>query len=354
MNHPHAGTVADSRHSPAQRRIALVAGEETSAPGDERTQHAMRLLDTMLWVLKGTTRESWATAPAHEADIVVVHRGADPGLAAIWKSRGKLVVEIATENDTAGDDEHVLAYPFPATRVLELLEKLSARLGGNPVSTPAQLQPLPSRSSPAEGDRWNLPEALRTLREVSNDSLWMVARDGADPVVWLRGDGSVYFATESFVKSLRTDAAISTRLELRNGYPPPKTRVLERPGLEFFWYAGFNASDIIAPWLNATRCYRLKSWPDFGVIRPDPAVLRVVALLATEPMELLRLAARARVPITLASRVCNALSLCEVLVAAEPMPLDKSKGASPIAAPQGGFAGFLRRLRNHLGLEAAS
>lgn len=354
MNQPHAGNTADSRHSPAQRRIALVAGAESPDSGDERAQHAMRLLDTMLWVLKGTTRESWATATPHEADIVVVHRGSDPALAANWKARGKLVVEIANEGDVADDDEHVLAYPFPATRVLALLEKLSARLSGNAAAPPVQIQPALTPVSRMSGDRWALSEALRTLREVRNDSMWMVARDGEAPVVWLRGDGSAYFAMDSLVQSLRTDSTLTTRLELRDGYPPPKVRVSERPGVELFWFTGFHAGEILAPWLNATRCYRVTSWPDFGLIRPEAAVLRVVALLAAEPLDLARLAARARVTIAFASRVLNALSLCEVLVAADPVPANQGKAPTSSLAPAGGIARFLRRIRSHLGLEATS
>src|SRR5262245_21593670 len=107
------------------RRIALVERASPSLDdGDQRQLHAMRLLDTMLWVLKGTTRDTWSTASPEDADIVVVHRAGDPSHAASWKARGKLVVEIASETDTESSDDHVLTYPFPAKRVLELLEKL--------------------------------------------------------------------------------------------------------------------------------------------------------------------------------------------------------------------------------------
>jgi hypothetical protein len=342
--------------SPAQRRIALVERGASAAGADERAQHAMRLLDTMLWVLKGTTRDAWATATPDEADIVVVLRGADSGRAASWKARGKLVVEIVHAVDSPDAAEsNVLAYPFPATRVLELLEKLSGQLDqlqGGAIATARLDTKRVAPASVAAADRWNLVESLRTLRAVRNDDLWMVARDGGEPMVWLRGDGSAYFALDSFARSLRTDVSLVSRLDLRDGYPPPKSRVVERPGTEFFWYAGFNAGEILAPWLSATRRHRITSWPDFGVIRPEPGVLRVVALLAAESLDLKTLAARARVSLALASRVCNALSMCEVLTVSEAATTQRR--SADMAQPRGGFTGFLRRLRSHLGIGEAA
>jgi hypothetical protein len=260
------------------------------------------------------------------------------------------VVEITYDAATASD-AHVLTYPFPATRVLELLEKLSGELDslGNSAAPNDAVAPRPA----VVQDRWALAESLRTLRAVRNDNLWMVARDGAEPVLWLRGDGSTCFATDAFVEKLRSDVSVAARLELRDGYPPPKTRVRERPGAEFFWHAGFGAGEILAPWLNATRRHRISAWPDFGAIRPESGVLRAAAVLASEAVDLQTLATRARVPLGLASRVCNALSLCELLVASETVGQGASKGAS-IAQPRGGFSGFLRKLRSHLGLGEAA
>ncbi|HTU65040.1 MAG TPA: hypothetical protein VMF52_03730 [Steroidobacteraceae bacterium] len=329
-----------------QRRIALVGAPSGAA--DERGEHAMRLLDTMLWVLKGTTRDAWSKAEPDDADIIVIHRGDEPTRTAAWRSRGKLIVEIAREGETGGADDNVLTYPFPAKRVLELLEKLSGKLDDSSPAPAVSAAPAPvARATISDTDRWALPEALRTVRSVRNDNLWLVARDGADPVLWLRGDGSAYFATDAFVRTLHADGSLTTRLELRDGYPPPKTRVAERPAGEFFWFAGFNAGDGLAPWLDSRQSFRITAWPDFGVIRPDAAVLRAVALLQVQSLDVGALAARARVTHAVAARILNALSLCEVLVAGEARA---SRGEARLTEPRGGFSGFLRRLRTHLGL----
>lgn len=341
--------------APVQRRIALVEGEDAVTAGDDRSQHAMRLLDTMLWVLKGTTRDSWATSAPDEADIVVVHRGNDASHSASWRARGKLVVEVTTDARVAAAGEHVLMYPFPAKRVLELLENLSGQLDSRQPDPSATLPnkitsatPTATASVPAtaaRADRWSLCEALRTLREVRNDSSWMVARDGNEPVLWLRGDGGSCFAIEALMNRLR-DGALIARLELRDGYPPPKSRVVERPGAELFWYAGYNADASLAPWLNPRRGYRVTAWPDFGAIRPAAEAVRVVALLTREPLDLQSLATRARVSLEVAQRTLNALSLCEVLSGDDGRPV----GAEPAraASPKGGITGFLSRLRRHL------
>lgn len=346
--------VAPLAGSPAhgQRRIALVeSAHAAAADGDERAQHAMRLLDTMLWVLKGTTRDTWATSLPDDADIVVIFRGEEAARAATWKSRGKFIVEIATEGDDAGAADNVLLYPFPAKRVLELLERFSAQLQARELgSTPSEVQVQPRAASKA--DRWALPEAIRTVRAVRNDNLWLVARDGMETVLWLRGDGSSYFTTEPLAQALRSDPLMTARLELRDGYPPPKARVAERSGLELFWFTGFHAGEALAPWLDSRQKYRVTAWPDFGVIRPEPAVLRAVAFLATEAHDSATLAKRARIPAGLAHRILNALSLCEVLAAgAAGTPADRGVG---IHEPRGGFGGFLRRLRSHLGLGASA
>src|SRR5262249_26228975 len=149
----------------------------------------------------------------------------------------------------------------------------------------------------------------------------MIARDGAETVLWLRGDGTSCFATETLLRGLR-EPALMARLELRDGYPPPKTRVVERQGAELFWFAGFHAGAMLAPWLSPTRPYRVSAWPDFGVIRPGSEVIRIVALLSREALDVHALAKRARVSLELAQRTMNALSMCEVLASSSTVAAD--------------------------------
>jgi hypothetical protein len=344
-----AGSPASHERATQTRRIALIA-----AGGLERSQRAMQLLDTMLWVLKGTTNAAWNKARPEEADIVVVHQDEDAArTVAAWQARGKLVVQIASRAGDVPPGENTLVYPFRAVDVLALLERLGTQLDAD-LCSPATPARAPEPSATGELT-WKFIETLRTVRDVRNSETWLAAHRGAKPVLWLRGDGAVYRASAPVVEALRNGSLVLSSLDIQPETAMPAD-LAQRSGFELAWYAGLQAGDALAPWLSRRTKYRLRQWPNFGSIRPEPAVLRIVSTLASTPASIDDIVARGGATALVAARAFNALSTCESIAEVETAPnVAVARAAAPsVATPAGGFGRFLHRVRKHLGLEVAS
>jgi len=335
------------------RRIALITAGDLG--GDDRSQRAMQLLDTMLWVLKGTTNAAWIKAQPEEADIVVVHQDDDrSSAAAAWRARGKLVVQIAAQSsDNSVDIEataNTLVYPFRAVDVLSLLERLNAQLDAD-LSSPAVADRAADGAASEDGP-WKFVEALRAVRDVRNSEQWLAAHQGAAAVLWLRGDGAVYRATAQTVETIRSGKLALSALTIHPASTMP-VDVPQRSGFELGWYAGLFASQALAPWLSTQTKYRLRQWPNFGSIRPSPAVLKVVSALASAPASVNDLVSRSGLPAGEITRAFNALSTCESIAEVETVRNIEMRRVVT-ATPSGGFTGFLKRVRRHLGLTAVT
>jgi hypothetical protein len=323
----------------SERRIALV---KPSGAVDERVTHALQLLDSILWAFQGTTRSNWRITPLDVAQVVVVHEANSDERAGTWQTAGKQVIGIATEGRSDPAVSNTLVYPFRAAEVLALLERLDAQL-----SSPGEAQP--PRSNDAPTDPWSFVEALRTLRSVQNSQAWLVGRDGRAPVLWLRGDVVSYSANAGMVQAIRHGSLRLSKLTLAKSQEPVSGST-RRSGVELSWFAGYHASNQLAPGLTAGARYRIMRWPNFGLIRPLPSQLRVAASLSSAAADLDEIIKRASVPVEEAMRTLNALYACDVLACLGVEERVAAATSRALPAPNGGFTKFLRNVRKHLGL----
>ena len=338
-------TAPVSGSSGSERRIALF---KPSSATDERVTHAMQLLDSILWAFQGTTRSTWKVTDPDVAHVVVIcAEDYDPRIDG-WRNSGKVVVEIATEGLADPAVQNRLVYPFRAQQVLVLLERLDAQLDPYAESATAPSAAL----SEIPADPWGFVESLRTLRSVANSETWLVGRTGRAPVLWLRGDAVCYATDNATVQAIRRGTLNLNNVSLQKGADPAGGPT-QRSGMELSWFAGYYASATLAPSLKAAGVrYRINQWPNFGLIRPLPAQLRVAAGLSSAAADLEEIMTRAKVTSEEAIRTLNALHACDVLLAVE-----LSETAAPAVAasstavrPRGGFTSFLRNVRKHLGL----
>jgi hypothetical protein len=331
----------------ADRRIALL---KPASADEDKITHAMQLFDSILWAFKGTTRSTWTTVPPEAAEVIVVHQGDTDERIATWQAGGKRLIEIVTREPANPSGGSVLVYPFRATQVLALLERLDAELdfaGGSPQQKSAD--PNSGSEAVAARDPWSFVETLRTIREVQNSEAWLVARDGKLPCLWLRADGAMYLAEQSTVQAIRRGTLDLSKLNLQKSTTPAGGPT-PRAGTELSWFAGYHASDRIAPWLQEAGRYKVIRWPNFGLIRPLPSHIRVAAVMASAPSQLNEIAMRAQVTIEEATRTLNALAVADVVVAAENDAPPAKPARSAAAQPRGGISSFLRNMRKHLGL----
>jgi len=327
------------------RRLALV---KPAAAADERVAHAMQLLDSILWAFQGTTHSIWTIADVAEADVFVIHEHDTDERIEGWKAQGKPVIQIVTDRRPDPPNPDLLVYPFRPAQVLALLEKLDTRLSsGEQLVAAVEAQPDELGDDP---DPWSFVESLRTLRSVSNSEAWLVARQGKMSLLWLRGDAVTYTADATTVQAIRRGGLRLSRLKLQKANQPTDAPAL-RSGMELGWFAGYHASEQLAPALQGGAQYRITRWPNFGLIRPLPSQTRVAAGLASVPADLAEIIKRADVTIEEATRTLNALHGCGVLVAVRPGEVIEKTGQYRIAQQsRGGIGKFLTNIRKHLGL----
>jgi hypothetical protein len=315
--------------------------------GAELIDHALQLFDSMLWVFRGTTRATWSLSSPAEADVVVVHHAESAERIAHWRAQGKVIVVLNTESAPHQVDEHTLIYPFPASQVMSLLERLDTQLDGLGALDQATSGTVPAARPPAPA--WALIESIRTLRAARNPSLWLAVQDLAQPLLWLRGDAAQYQCSAASHQAWRQGSLPLGTVTLEKSAPPSYGR-----GCEFTWFAAYHSSTTLAPWLSETVAYRLCRWPDLGVLRPsDPAAvsrqMRLIAALSSAPATTVELARRARVDAEEVIRTFNALSACELL---EPAAhIERTQHAAfAIERPKLGFRQLFDSIRRHLWL----
>lgn len=335
-----------------QRRIALI---NPSFATDERARHAVQLFDSVLWVFKGTTRTSWLTAPADDAQVVVVHHSEPTPHLDAWRRAGKVVVQLSTDETNHPAGPHTLLYPFPAVQVLNLLERVEAEMDGDGSDTPAPPAAPPQRVGPST-DPWSFVEALRTLRTLGNSTMWLECKGERGISLWIQG-ANRYFCDGGTAAAIRDGSIDLSALTLQKGAPAPDN-LPPRSRSELSWFAGYHASAALAPWLEQKTSYRLLRWPDFGRLRSgDEAVttaqIRIVAALSEAPASPGQLATRTQTAIDVTTRTLNALASCglvEPVVAATSARQPRRHNDTP--SPPGGLKQFLRNLRKHLRLGA--
>jgi hypothetical protein len=333
----------------AQRRIALVKPRFAT---DEQAGHAVQLFDSVLWVFKGTTRSSWQIAADDDAQVVVVHHSEPTARLDAWRSAGKIVIKLSTDETRHPAGSHTLLYPFPAVQVLGLLERVEAEMDGK---SDAHISPAAATSNRQSSDPWSFVEALRTLRSVSNSTLWLECKGERGVSLWIRGDGSRYFCDNSTAAAIRAGTIDLSGLTLHKSAPAPDN-VSPRSGLELFWFATYHASAALAPWLQETTAYRLLRWPNFGLVRASDetvrtAQIRIVAALADTPSSVVAVAARTQTPVEQVIRTMNALAGCALIEPAT-TTIEPSRQPGHAPVPPGGLKQFLRNLRKHLRLGA--
>ena len=312
---------------------------------DERITHALQLMESVVWAFHGTTHSTWRMGPLESADVLVFHEGNTDERIAQWKSQGRPAVEIAVQNRLDTDTPNLLVYPFRAAQVLVLLDRLETQL----TSSFEALVPDESTTAPvaANQDPWSFVESLRALRSVQNSEAWLVGRHERTPILWLRGDVATYTAEPVTVQAIRRGALSPNSLTLEKGSAPTGGQA-PRSGMELSWFAGYYASDRLAPGLTISARYRISSWPNFGLIRPQPSQLRVAAGLSSAAADLGEIIKRSGVAAEEATRTLNALYACGVLVA---VSLEEvGRAASPKPRPRAGLARLLNSVRRHLGL----
>jgi len=331
-------------------RVALV---DPAPNAGKHIATAMQLFDSMLWAFQGLTQLPWTKSAPLNADVIVVPQGFPEEQLMSWNADRKLVVEIVTVPTEPIPDlgQYVLTYPFKARQALELLLRLETRLT-TPTDVAVVGRGQPQGNSPDhQRGKWEFVEILRTLNPSLSQKDWFVGQRNGESLFWLSGDGLTYLTAPSTAQAIRSgtiDLSDVVLVPAHGSKPNPILRA--RASIELRWFAGYYASEQLAPWLLSAMQYNLTRWPDFGAIRPAPSQIRIAAVLSIEPISLSQLVERSKSSLPEATRTLNALATCGALAVVESQSVAKRSPRKTSATPRKGFTRFFLEIRKHLGL----
>lgn len=313
------------------RRIALV-----DVIADTQSAFA-----SMLRVIAGRTRCRWEVVddPA-AADLILTQFEAEHPRIGRWANSGKRFLSIVDPKAPWPLMRYALSHPFRAANVEAILDEIAGEM---------DVPDVASQDASAAAS-WNFPRALKALSHSALSDVDYCARAASGDLIWVCGDLSCYAAEPRVVERIRA-GAIKFEGLVAIGMRPPPAKLQPRPLLELFWHSAFFAGDSLAPWLRSGARFRLRRWPDFGVIRSSRASMQIVAWLASgsrSAAELVRLSAA---PPTLVHRTLNALSVCRLLTMELPdaaMTTERGASARPAHSP-GLIKSLVSGLRKRLG-----
>jgi hypothetical protein len=201
----------------------------------------------------------------------------------------------------------------------------------------------------SNGDsEWSAIEMLRSFRSRPGGR-WFTGFKAETPVLWLSSNAATYCADTTTAEAIRAGWLRLNELDLREESPPPQELGV-RSGMELAWFAGYHASDELAPGLDPTARFRIKRWPNFSAIRPASTQVRIATAMVAAEIDISEIVSRVSVSREEASRTLNALAACDVIVAGTSKAITTLE--IPILQPERRhrLGNLLRNVRKHLGL----
>ena len=222
----------------------------------------------ILKVLAGRTRHTWEAGAASHAAVLIRGSQFDAAQEANINS-GQHIIRVTLSDEFHGGDVTRLEYPFRVFQVLSALQEVEAKLDSGNDFVPF----IATLSS------WALFDSLRQLANETSVGRWLVAHYPDGRPLYIRDD-LCEFAGEPSVHS----ALIAEMLpqEALKPCTDPDPSLIRGRGRELLWYVGMHSGrGRMSGTLDPDSLYRLQAWPDFGVLRPQAAHLRLSALLAS-------------------------------------------------------------------------
>jgi hypothetical protein len=257
---------------------------------------------------------------------------ADETELAAWKASGKPWIALTHPDDDPTTASHVLQRPIRVFPLLNLLKEIEEESGFLDQVATVRVEPTEMPS------RWQFADQLRTLGLGASHGEWFAAGS-----IHVSDDGRQFAASPEVLAQLREGRFEPAPLGAR--CPRPPVGLTLRPIEELAWWIGWwSDAQQLAPWLEAGMQFRLRHWPDFGLIPVSHSTLRLAALSAQKLWTLQRLVEAAVASRGEVVRFVNAMSVSGLLVTHAAPP-------RPKPAPKPGLvAGLLRGLRVRLGL----
>jgi hypothetical protein len=294
----------------------------------------------MLKILDGRDGLSWSLVAPNAAEVLVAGTQGGDALARGWALTSKPLIAVYEGGAARPMTPYTLHHPFRVMQLLGVLEDVDHALGG---AAPE----APRAKAAANHAAWTFAESLRLLARTSAAGNLYVAGSGAESV-FVRDDLSVYHASADVVRRLPCQALELPALTLSSAKPPPNFE--SRPVPELAWFSGWHAAETPGPWIEHSATYRLRRWPDFGLLRGTRDQLALAALLTHGRYSRARLIEVSGQPASTVDRFLNACAVAGVLASTGDAAVPAENAATFIASSAARFGELIRGLRSRLGL----
>jgi hypothetical protein len=313
------------------RRIAVVGLNDDAA-------HAFQ---SMLKIVDGRSRAAWSVSTPDDADVLMAGIDAKEAVVERWARTEKPLIAVHEGMEGRPMTPFTLCHPFRVMQLLGVLDEVERSLESLP-----PVQGVPPLQAKTATSPWAFAESLRWLSRRSAGG-HRYAAASIDGTVFVQDDLSAYHIDPDSLDRLRHGKLRLPPLQMDSSAVP--VGFLRRPVFELAWFVGMHESASLAPWLDANAAYRLRRWPDFGMVRGTREHLALAALLAREAQQREHLANVTNQPLAGVDRFLNACSIAGLLNSSVGNTATKSAGGAATMAPTR-FGGLISSLRRRLGL----
>lgn len=309
-------------------------------------------LKETLALLRGKTVDAWQYSDEPGADVVICD--GHNLLARAMARRGRDAGGHQVFFDTTADEEPGLRYPFGASRLAHCLDHASLRLtarNGRPPAGDSHDESLCQRLD----DALQAPGTLAIA--ITAGGCTGLLKPAGRSIHWPQPMGLEETA-RLLAGQVELQALGGDRQDLLQRLDGAAGAVAPAEGL--LWAIGIARSrGMLLNRIDPRRRYRLRRWPDFGVIGRRGADLRCASLLIQREFSHAGLAQTAGMPASMVVGFLNACAVCGLLVEGMPdvsaaaTPAPSLPGSTPPAASGGDsrLGGMLRRLRQVFALD---
>ena len=259
----------------------------------------------------------WQRCDAGKADVLIFGPDSEPSLLRDWLAAGKPSISIIAEG-THSTGHFELRHPFRSAELLAVLDDAEQLLR-------RQAAALAIRPAAQTAGSWVFAESLRSLPRRDARGLWYRTDGAGGDTIYVRDDLMFIRADVQTLERLRTrDLALSP---LQSGAQPPAgTRTL--PGFALGWYCALHGAPGLAPWLEMKSTWRLRQWPDFGLVGGTRDMLELAALLGRHRLDTQQLIACSGQPAADVHRFLNACAMAGLLAHASDSNASANRSAS--------------------------
>jgi hypothetical protein len=295
-------------------------------------------LKETLALLRGKTRDIWHYSDEVTADVVAYDTQSALAQALVRRAQGDGAAQVFFPSTSADEHTLTLRAPFGASRLISCLDHASAQLAGLAAHRESTHEPSLCQT---------LFNALQT-----SDAVAIALRAG-DQHGWISlATRQLHWSQPLGIDEMAAVVSGAVEVELVRVHDHARLAALERAApvkvqLEaLLWAIGITRSKgTLLQQLDATAAYRLRRWPNFGIIGRRSHDMRCTSLLTQRALAPTQLALLAGIPLGSIGSYLNACALCGLLERAESPAQAPAPVATRTNVGETGLGGVLRRIR---------